>query len=80
MVVLGFILGLVGVWFLDYLGDSMSISEYEFFGVSSHANAKNTRDTDSKGSTTAEEPAEKEVEENEEIKPDSLKFTLDNDR
>lgn len=80
MVVLGFVLSLVGVWFLDYLGNSMSISEYEFFGVSSHANAKNTRYTNSKGNATAEEPAEKEVEENEEIKPDSLKFTLDNDR
>ena len=48
MVVLGFVLSLVRVWFLDYLGNSMSISEYEFFGVSSHANEKNTRYTDGK--------------------------------
>ena len=54
MVVLGFVLSLVRVWFLDYLGNSMSISEYEFFGVSSHANAKNTRHTTSKGNATGE--------------------------
>tara|TARA_Y100000361_G_C10864266_1_gene190870 strand:- start:104 stop:484 length:381 start_codon:yes stop_codon:yes gene_type:complete len=46
---LGHGLGLVGFWLLDYSGDTMSISEYEFFGVSSHANAKNTRCTDGEG-------------------------------
>ena len=37
----------------------MTISEYEFFGVGSYANAKNTRDTTSEGIPTTREPEEK---------------------
>ena len=52
MFVLGFILSLVRVWFLDYLGNSMSISEYEYFGVGSYANEKDTQRTVGKGIPT----------------------------
>ena len=37
------------VWILDHMGNSMSISEYEFFGVSHHANETNTHRTTNKG-------------------------------
>ena len=37
------------VWILDHMGNSMSISEYEFFGVSHHANETNTHRTINKG-------------------------------
>lgn len=36
----------------------MTISEYEFFGVGSYANAKNTRDTISAGIPATREPEE----------------------
>ena len=37
------------VWILDHMGNSMSISEYEFFGVAHHANETNTHRTTNKG-------------------------------
>ena len=37
------------VWILDHMGNPMSISEYEFFGVSHHANETNTHNTISEG-------------------------------
>ncbi len=52
MVVLGIVLDLVSVWMLYYMDDKMSISEYELFGVSSHANEKNTRGTVGEGIPT----------------------------
>ena len=47
-----------GIWFLDYTGDKMTISEYEFFGVSSHANETNTRFTVGEGIPAAEQQEE----------------------
>ena len=52
MVVLGIVLDLVSVWMLYYMDDKMTISEYELFGVSSHANEKNTRGTVGEGIPT----------------------------
>ena len=52
MVVLGIVLNLVSVWMLYYMDDKMTISEYELFGVSSHANEKNTQCTVGKGIPT----------------------------
>ena len=52
MVVLGIVLNLVSVWMLYYMDDKMTISEYELFGVSSHANEKNTQRTVGKGIPT----------------------------
>ncbi len=43
------------IWFLDYIGNQMSISEYEFFGVSHHANETNTYSAISKGISTMAE-------------------------
>ena len=43
------------VWILDHMGNSMSISEYEFFGVSHHANETNTYSAISKGISTMAE-------------------------
>ena len=40
------------VWPLHVNGDLMTISEYELFGVSSHANEKNTQRTVGKGVPT----------------------------
>ena len=40
------------VWPLHVNGDLMTISEYELFGVSSHANEKNTRGTVGEGIPT----------------------------
>ena len=40
------------VWLLDDMGKLMTISEYEFFGVSNNAYAKNTRSTVGKGIPT----------------------------
>ena len=37
------------VWLLDDMGKLMTISEYEFFGVSNNAYAKNTRNTVGEG-------------------------------
>jgi hypothetical protein len=39
-------------------GDIMTISEYEFFGANSYANAKDTRDTNSAGIPATREPEE----------------------
>lgn len=52
MVILGNVLNLVSVWMLYYMDDKMTISEYELFGVSSHANEKNTRGTVGEGIPT----------------------------
>ena len=43
------------VWILDYMGNTMSISEYEFFGVSHHANETNTYRAINKGISTMAE-------------------------
>lgn len=43
---------MVSVWMLYYMDDKMTISEYELFGVSSHANEKNTRGTVGEGIPT----------------------------
>ena len=59
MVVLGIVLDLVSVWMLYYMDDKMTISEYELFGVSSHANEKNTRGTVGKGIPTVGKQEEK---------------------
>ena len=40
------------VWLLDDMGKLITISEYEFFGVSNNAYAKNTRGTVGKGIPT----------------------------
>ena len=45
------------------MGNTMSISEYEFFGVSSHANEKNTRYTDGKRIPTVGKQEEETSEE-----------------
>ena len=47
------------VWLLDDMGKLMTISEYEFFGVSNNANAKNTRSTVGKGVPTIREQEER---------------------
>ena len=52
MAILGIVLDLVSVWMLYYMDDKMTISEYELFGVSSHANEKNTQRTVGKGIPT----------------------------
>ena len=59
MVVLGIVLDLVSVWMLYYMDDKMTISEYELFGVSSHANEKNTRSAVGKGIPTVGKQEEK---------------------
>tara|TARA_R100001224_G_scaffold58544_1_gene34654 strand:- start:195 stop:566 length:372 start_codon:yes stop_codon:yes gene_type:complete len=41
------------LWLLHDMGKLMTISEYEYFGVSSHANEKNTQRTVGKGIPTA---------------------------
>ncbi len=46
---MGIVLDLVSVWMLYYMDDKMTISEYEYFGVSSYANEKNTHRTISEG-------------------------------
>jgi len=43
------------VWILDYMGNTMSISEYELFGVSHHANETNTYRAVNKGISTMAE-------------------------
>ena len=43
---------MVRIWILDYMGNPMTISEYEFFGVSNNAYEKNTRNTVGKGIPT----------------------------
>ena len=52
MVVFGNVLNLVNVRMLYYMDDSMTISEYEMFGVSDYANAKDSRDTVGEGIPT----------------------------
>ena len=47
------------VWPLHVNGDLMTISEYELFGVSSHANEKNTQRTVGKGIPTVGKQEEK---------------------
>ena len=47
------------VWPLHVNGDLMTISEYELFGVSSHANEKNTRGTVGEGIPTVRKQEEK---------------------
>ena len=59
MVILGNVLNLVSVWMLYYMDDKMTISEYELFGVSSHANEKNTRGTVGEGIPTVGKQEEK---------------------
>jgi len=59
MVVLGIVLDLVSVWMLYYMDDKMTISEYELFGVSSHANEKDTQYTVGKGIPTVGKQEEK---------------------
>ena len=59
MVVLGNVLNLVNVWMLYYMDDKMTISEYELFGVSSHANEKNTRSAVGEGIPTIGQQEEK---------------------
>ena len=59
MVVLGIVLDLVSVWMLYYMDDKMTISEYELFGVSSHANEKNTQYTVGEGIPTVGKQEEK---------------------
>ena len=49
---MGIVLDLVSVWMLYYMDDKMTISEYELFGVSSHANEKDTQRTVGKGIPT----------------------------
>ena len=50
---------MVSVWMLYYMDDKMTISEYELFGVSSHANEKNTRGTVGEGIPTVGKQEEK---------------------
>ena len=50
---------MVGVWMLYYMDDPMTISEYEMFGVSDYAYAKNTRDTVGEGIPTVGKQEEK---------------------
>ena len=52
MAILGIVLDLVSVWMLYYMDDKMTISEYELFGASSHANEKDTQRTVGKGIPT----------------------------
>ena len=47
------------VWPLHVNGDLMTISEYELFGVSSHANEKNTQYTVGKGIPTIKQQEER---------------------
>ena len=56
---MGIVLDLVSVWMLYYMDDKMTISEYELFGVSSHANEKNTQYTVGKGIPTVGKQEEK---------------------
>jgi len=50
--VLGNGFSMVGFWFLDHMGNKMTISEYEFFGVVCNENAKDTRNTVGEGVPT----------------------------
>ena len=59
MVILGNVLNLVSVWMLYYMDDKMTISEYELFGVSSHANEKDSRGTVGEGVPTIGQQEEK---------------------
>jgi hypothetical protein len=56
---LGIVLDLVSIWMLYYMDDKMTISEYEYFGVSSYANEKNTQYTVGKGIPTVGKQEEK---------------------
>jgi len=51
------------VWLLYDMGKLMTISEYEFFGVSSYANEKDTRFTDSERIRTIKKQEETNTEE-----------------
>ena len=60
---MGTILNLAGFRMLYYMGNKMTISEYEFFGVSSYANEKDTRFTDSERIRTIKKQEETNTEE-----------------
>tara|TARA_Y100000004_G_scaffold134383_1_gene152007 strand:- start:63 stop:458 length:396 start_codon:yes stop_codon:yes gene_type:complete len=60
MAVLGNVLNLVNVRMLYYMDDKMTISEYEMFGVSNNAYAKDSRGTVGKGIPTVGKQEEKE--------------------
>ena len=51
------------VWLLYDMGKLMTISEYEYFGVSSYANEKDTRFTDSERIRTIKKQEETNTEE-----------------
>ncbi len=59
MAVLGNGLSMVRFWVLDYMGNKMTISEYEYFGVVYNENAKDTRDTVGEGVPTVGQQEER---------------------
>ena len=59
MAVLGNGLSMVRFWVLDYMGNKMTISEYEYFGVVYNENAKDTRGTVGEGVPTVGQQEER---------------------
>jgi hypothetical protein len=49
---------MVRIWILDYMGNTMTISEYEYFGVVYNENAKDTRNTVGEGVPTVRQQEE----------------------
>ena len=50
---------MVRLWVLDHMGNKMTISEYEYFGVVYNENAKDTRGTVGEGVPTVEQQEER---------------------
>ena len=50
---------MVRFWVLDYMGNKMTISEYEYFGVVYNENAKDTRGTVGEGVPTVGQQEER---------------------
>ena len=50
---------MVRIWILDYMGNTMTISEYEYFGVVYNENAKDTRGTVGEGVPTVGQQEER---------------------
>ena len=59
MAVLGNGFSMVRFWVLDYMGNKMTISEYEYFGVVYNENAKDTRGTVGEGVPTVGQQEER---------------------
>ena len=65
MAVLGNGFSMVRLWVLDHMGNKMTISEYEYFGLVYNENAKDTRGTVGKGIPTVGQQEEESSTEEE---------------